>query len=78
MCSARIDKSAKVDQKLTPVTARQKYDSVKRGQLAKLIIIHGKIHTCRGSGAGGGGQLPPNFLSQWDGYACAPLNFGNH
>ena len=34
----------------------------------------------RGVEAGGGarGQLPPNFLSQWDGYACAPLNFGNH
>ena len=29
----------------------------------------------RGAGAGGGGQggqLPPNFLSQGDGYACAP------
>ena len=24
------------------------------------------------------GRGPPNFLSQWDGYACAPLNFGNH
>ena len=23
-------------------------------------------------GGGQGGQLPPNFLSQWDGYACAP------
>ena len=33
----------------------------------------------RGMGAEGqGGQLPPNFLSQWDGYACAPLNFGSH
>ena len=34
----------------------------------------------RGAGVGGGGQggqLPPNFLSQWDGYACAPpLKFG--
>ena len=26
----------------------------------------------REPGGGKGGQLPPNFLSQWDGYACAP------
>ena len=32
----------------------------------------------RGS-QGGNYPPPPNFLSQWDGYACAPpLNFGNH
>ena len=38
--------------------------------------------TCPGAwepgGGGQGGQLPPNFLSQGDGYACGPLNFGNH
>ena len=36
----------------------------------------------RGAGAGGGGGrgaiAPPNFLSEGDEYACAPLNFGNH
>ena len=32
----------------------------------------------RGGGEGGGGNCPPNFVSQWDGYACAPLKFGNH
>ena len=36
----------------------------------------GQTPVCRGAGAGGGprGAIapPPNFLSQWDGYACAP------
>ena len=31
-----------------------------------------------GGGGGKGAIAPPNFLSQWDGYACAPLKFGNH
>ena len=30
-------------------------------------------------GGGGKGAIAPNFLSQWDEYACGPpLNFGNH
>ena len=38
------------------------------GEWNKFIWCQG-----RGSPGGGqGGQLPPNFLSQWDGYACAP------
>ena len=30
------------------------------------------------SGAARGGNCPPNFLSQWDEYACVPLNISNH
>ena len=43
-------------------------------------ISAGPLVGNRGAGAGGArGQLPPpQFLSQWDGYACAPLNFANH
>ena len=50
-----------------------------------IIISYG--HICymesgaREQGGGQRGQFPPpNFLSQWDEYACAPppLNFGNH
>ena len=37
------------------------------------------LYTDQGRGSRGGGQLPPpNFLSEGDEYACAPLNFGNH
>ena len=38
------------------------------GDTNQLLWIQG-----RGSRGGGkGGNCPPNFLSQWNGYACAP------
>ena len=45
------------------------------------VLLSAPTERGRGAGAGGGGKggnCPPNFLSQWDGYACAPLKFGNH
>ena len=54
-----------------------------RNQPYQNSNVYTYSHEGRGAGAGGGGKggnCPPNLLSQWDGYACAPppLNFGNH
>ena len=56
------------------------------GSLFKLHIHHTYRHRYRqGHGSGGGGGkgaiVPPQFLSQWDGWICLcppPLNVGNH